>query len=115
MPKVATPVTGACQVYQTDLPPTFPAWRGSPASKVAFRFWPAMVPLRPNRLTRVGKLSAPERVVRASVRSEGKGPTAPRLFCTTTEERRPLATAEAGGADRGIVRGRVCERLERAV
>jgi hypothetical protein len=41
---VTLPVDGAVQTHQTDAPP-YAQWSGSPASFVAFRFDPVVVPL----------------------------------------------------------------------
>jgi hypothetical protein len=47
----------AVHEYQTDLPPPFPAWFGSPASFVAPTFVPVALPLVPDRAVAATKAS----------------------------------------------------------
>jgi hypothetical protein len=51
------PEAGACQLYQTDLPPTLPAWFGSPGSFVAPTLVPLTIPLLPERTCAAAKAS----------------------------------------------------------
>ena len=97
--KVATPVTGACQVYHTDLPPRLPACKGSPGSAVALVFSPPNLPLMPEMLTRLAKLSAP--AMRGTwlvprVRTTGAATTVPSEFSMSTEYV-PALVRSAGG------------------
>src|SRR6185503_1154543 len=54
------PLVGAVQVYQTERPPTRPAWLGSPGSLVAFwgcALLPLVVMVRPVRVQALAKAS----------------------------------------------------------
>ena len=55
--KVQIPLLGAVQRYQTDLPPSLPAWLGSPVSLVAVVLLPTRVPLTPLMARALPKLS----------------------------------------------------------
>src|SRR6187401_2995012 len=60
LPMVSTvtePVEGAVQVHQRDLPPTLPAWFGSPDSFVARELLAVTVLVLPVRVKRLVKLS----------------------------------------------------------
>src|SRR5438552_18935250 len=52
-----SPLVGAVQVHQTDLPPGLPAWLGSPASLVAFVFHPATLRFVPRSAMRLANRS----------------------------------------------------------
>src|SRR5262249_12204202 len=54
---VRSPLVGAVQLHQTDCPPEFPAWSGSPGSLVALMFELVAVMLVPVRMMRLAKRS----------------------------------------------------------
>src|SRR5262249_52135557 len=54
---VRSPLVGAVQLHQADLPPGLPAWLGSPVSLLAFPFEPEPVRLVPVRTIRLLNLS----------------------------------------------------------
>src|ERR1035441_5693134 len=55
--KVTVPLAGATQRNQTEAPPVFPAWFGSPASLVAPTVLPDVVPETPAIVVALAKLS----------------------------------------------------------
>ena len=74
------PVEGAVHVHQTEWPPMFPAWFGSPASLVAPTFEPATLTVDPTIPERFTKSSLPGLFVTMKLVALSAVPS-----CVTTE------------------------------
>src|SRR3954471_15356493 len=55
--KVALPLVGAVHDHQTDAPPSWSLWGGSPGSSVAWLLWPLVLTELPLSTTRLAKKS----------------------------------------------------------
>src|SRR6266700_993540 len=84
---MAMPLAGARQVYHTELLPYLPAWRGSPASRVANKLVPTAKPFVPTKLRRSTKLSsggARDAPDFSTTNRTGSLVAAPTMLATTT-------------------------------